>query len=146
MKGDTLLFGRLTIGANRINLGRGNITVLSIRMAEQLASIRVTDEAVIQLEMSRSKLPDSTTFDKTAYYEQQVAAKISTDPNEESPFPGITLGRVVEVMSSPIYEAYAAICEPNKRLGLTIRDLERIKLAYESTFPDCAPHFPLWIE
>ena len=146
MSPDTPLFGRMTIGSNRINLGRGGFNLLMVRATEQLQKHRVNDDTVIQIECSRNRLQDSTTFDKMQVVEQQLASQVITDMSAESPFPGITVGRVAEVMMTQEYISFEAICSPDKRLGLTMRDVERIQLAYFQAFPDCAPHFPKWID
>ncbi|MGL5935893.1 MAG: hypothetical protein ACRCZI_09765 [Cetobacterium sp.] len=146
MAPDTLLFGRLTHNGKRINLGRAPITILLTRALEEMRKLRKSDEMVIQMEFGTSKLPDSTTFDKLTVIEQQLAQNIMTDPNEESPFPGITIGRVTEVMMSPQYIAYEAICEPTKRMGLPDFDITMIRDSYVTKFPDCSPHFPKWID
>lgn len=146
MSPDTPLFGRLTLGGNRINLGRGGFNVLMIRAAEQLKKLRVGDDTVIQIECSRNRMQDASTFDKLQVIEHQLAAKTITDPSTESPFPGVTVGRVNEAMASQEYAAYAEICDPIKRLGLTKFFIDGTRLAYEQCFPDCAPYFPKWIE
>lgn len=145
MSPDTPLFGRLTLGSNRINLGRGGMSVLLIRASEQVQKHRIGDDTVIQIEMCRNKLMDSTTFDRAAVVEQQLAGNIITDHNEESPFPGITIGRVADVMMTPEYVAYEAICEPEKRMGLSQPDIDRITQEYHAIAKDCFPHFPKWI-
>lgn len=146
MSPDTPLFGRITIGSNRINLGRGGFSLLMTRATEQLQKHRVGDDTVIQIECSRNRLQDATTFDKLQVIEQQLGAQIVTDLDSESPFPGITIGRVAEAMASPEYTAYEAICDPHKRMGLTQGDVEDIRGRYELLFEDCFPHFPKWID
>lgn len=146
MSPETPLFGRLTLGSNRISLGRAGFATLFLRATGELHKHRVGDDVVVQIEMSRNKLPDSTTFDKASIIEHSIAAQILTDQNAESPFPGITVGRVTEVMMSPEYAAYEAICDPIKRLGLTNFAIDGARLTYELCFPDCAPYFPKWID
>ncbi len=146
MSPDTPLFGRMTLGSNRVSLGRGGFNILMIRASEQLQKHRVSDDTVIQIECSRNRLQDATTFDKMQVVEQQLATKVITDHSADSPFPGITVGRVAEVMMSPEYLAYEAICEPDKRMGLSMTDIEEILLAYHTFAADCFPHFPKWID
>lgn len=143
---DTPLFGRLTVSGKRITLGRGTISTLMIRAVEQVKQIRLSEDGVIQIEISKAKLQDATTFDKYSILEQQVAAQTMTNPDDESPFPGITIGRVAEVMVTPEYEAYEKICDPARRVGITSFDMEMIRDSYVSKFPDCAQHFPKWID
>lgn len=146
MSPETLMFGRLTHGTKRINLGRGPIHIVLTRAMEQMRQLRKQDEMVIQIELGTSKLMDSTTFDRAALQEQEFAQNLATDPNAESPFPGITIGRVTEVIMTPEYDAYAGICDPLKRQGLTLAEIANIRDAYWRTFPDCAPYFPKWID
>ena len=147
MSPDTPLFGRLTIGANRVSLGRGGTTLLLIRIAEQLRKLRPSEDAVIQIELSRNSLPDSSTFDKLARAEQQFGERIITDENAPSPFPNITVGRVAQAMASIEYESFYEIAsDPEKRMGLSQFDLEAIRSNYELAYPDCAPHFPKWVD
>ncbi len=145
MSPDTPIFGRLTLGSNRINLGRGGFHILMVRAAEQLQKHRIGDDTVIQIEMCRNRLQDATTFDKLQVIEQQLGAQIITDADAESPFPGITVGRVAMVMMTPEYVAYESICEPEKRMGLSQGDIDRITQEYHSIARDCFPHFPKWI-
>lgn len=142
---DTPLFGRLTVSGKRITLGRGTISTLMIRAVEQVKQIRLSEDGVIQIEISKAKLQDATTFDKYSILEQQVAAQTMTNPEDESPFPGITIGRVAEVMMTPEYEAYEKICDPANRVGLTTWQILDIKSAYHSVALDCVEHFPKWI-
>lgn len=145
MSPDTPMFGRLTLGANRVSLGRGGSTTLLIRVAEQLRKLRPTDDTVIQIELSRNHLPDSSTFDKLARAEQQLSQRVITDANAPSPFPNITVGRVAEVMATPEYMAYEAICEPNNRITLSENDIADIIHAYTRIAPECISYFPKWV-
>lgn len=146
MSPDTPLFGRITIGANRVSLGRGGTTTLLVRVAEQMRKLRPSDDTVIQIELCRNQLPDSTTFDKLTRAEQQFAAQVITDLDAPSVWPGITVGTVALAMESPEYAAYAEICDPIKRMGLNDVEIARIVEAYSVLFPDCISHFPKWID
>lgn len=146
MSPDTPMFGRITIGANRTSLGRAGTTTLLIRVAEQLRKVRPSDDTVVQIELSRNLLPDSTTFDKLSRAEAQFAERVIADPTTASPFPGITVGRVAEVMATPEYEAFEAICEPEKRMSMTLEEIREITAAYSEVAFDCITHFPKWVE
>jgi hypothetical protein len=146
MSPDTPMFGRITINANRISLGRAGTTTLLIRVAQQLRKLRPTDDAVVQIELSRNNLPDSSTFNKLAREEQQFAARVITDLDAPSPWPGVTVGTVARAMESPEYIAYNEICDPQKRMRLSDAEIQRIIDAYATLFPDCISHFPKWIE
>jgi len=146
MSPDSVLFARMTVGSSRIDLGRAKLPVLLIRMVEELRKVRPAEEAVIQLEMSRSKLMDASSFNYASLIEQQLAAQVIADPSVESPFPGVSLGRVADVMSSPEYDRYLHICEPSKRMGLTQDVILTICTEYLAFAPDCYEHFPKWID
>lgn len=145
MSPESKLYGRLAIGAARTSLGHAPMNVILIRAAEEIKKAKHREDMLITLEMSPSRLPDSTLFDKTSVMEQQLAANISTDMDAESPFPGITIGRVAEVMMTPEYNAYEAICDPLKRQGLSQSDIDRITQEYHAVARDCFEHFPKWI-
>ena len=145
MNSNTPLFGRISIGANRVSLGRGTLAAMLIRAAEQIKKARHKDDLLIRIELSPAKLPDSTTFDKSALLEQQLAEQTITDLSADSPFQGITIGRVTEAMLSPEYNAYAEICEPEKRIGLSDSQIRDIRQRWEAAYPDCASHFPVWL-
>lgn len=147
MSPDTPLFGRITLGTNRVSLGRGGTTLLFVRALEQIRKLRVGDEAVIQIELSRAPLPDASTFDRAARMEQMLAERLINDPDAPSPWPGITVGTVTLAMSSPEYEAYNAIAsDPAKRIGLSQDEIQTIIDRYAAVFPDCISHFPKWID
>jgi hypothetical protein len=101
---------------------------------------------VIQIELCRNHLPDSTTFDKLARQEQQFAERVVSDPDQPSPFVGISTGRVAQVMSTPEYEAYAEICEPDKRIGISQGEIDRITTEYFNVARECFEHFPKWVD
>lgn len=145
MSPDSKLYGRLSIGVNRTSLGHAPLTILLVRASQEIQKAKHREEMVITLEMSPTRLPDSTVFDKASVMEQQLSANIITDPDAESPFPGITMGRVSDVMMTPEYTAYEAICEPEKRMGLGQGDIDRITQEYHAIAKDCFPHFPKWI-
>lgn len=146
MSPDSKFYGRLSIGANRSSLGHAPMKVILIRASEQIQKAKHREDMIITLEMSPSRLPDSTVFDKAAVIEQQLSSSVITDPDVESPFPGITVGRVAEVMMTPEYVAYEAICSPDKRMGLSQPDIDRITQEYFRVCPDCFEHFPKWID
>lgn len=146
MNPDTPLFGRITINSKRISLGRAPVTSLMIRAVEQMRKVRHREDMLIQIELSPSRLMESSTFDRLSVMEQQLAERVITDGDTDSPFEGIKVGRVAEAMESPEYEAYAEICDPVKRQGLSDDQIRLIRDAYEAKFPDCACHFPFWIE
>lgn len=145
MSPDTLMFARLTHGAKRINLGRAPINVLMIRAMEEIKKIRKQDEMILQIEFGTSRLMDSTTFDRAAIQEQEFTSHLKHDPNEPSPFEGITMGRVAEVMMLPEYVAYEAICDPMKRQGMSQQDIDSITIQYRNAARDCFDYFPKWI-
>lgn len=141
------LYGRITINSKRTDLGFATLSAMFIRAAQvyQATQSKSSDLSVV-LELSGVKLPDSSIMNREAMVEQSLAAQIVTDPTEESPFEGITMGRVQEVMMSPEYASYSEICLPDNRIGLLPEEVAACKSAYVEAFPDCAPHFPKWID
>jgi hypothetical protein len=146
MSPETPLFGRMTHNGKRINLGRAPTHVLMTRALEEMRKLRKSDEMIIQLEFGTSRLQDATTFDKMQVVVQQLAAQIITDVDVESPFSGITVGRVAEAMASESYANYSMLCEPDKRIGFADSIINDWRTRYSQEFPDCFPHFPKWID
>jgi hypothetical protein len=141
------LFGRLTINGKRYDLGYTTMSQLLLRLAQVYSAHRSSSqELIVTFEASGTKLPDSSVLNREQMLEQSLAASIVNDPNEESPFEGISMGRVQEVMLSPEYEAWAYYCLPANREGITHDLIEFAQIAYRDKFPDCAPHFPKYIE
>ncbi len=141
------LFGRITINGKRTDLGHTTLSTMFIRAAQVYNSTQSRSPDInIILELSGAKLPDSSIMNREAIIEQSVAAHIVTDPNEESPFEGITMGRVQEAMASPEYQTWAHYCLPDNRLGVTSGDIVSAEAAYIERFPDCSPHFPKWVD
>lgn len=141
------LFGRVTINGKRTDLGFATLNAMFIRAAQVYAATQSRGSEInIIIELSAAKLPDSSILNREAIIEQSLVAQIITDPDEESPFEGITMGRVQEAMASPEYQAWAQLCQPDNRIGIDQDEIIRIADAYRSRFPDCAPHFPRWVE
>lgn len=141
------LFGRITINSKRTDLGHAPISQLFLRATQIFQSQRSSSpDITIVMEVSAAKLPDSSIMNREMQIEQSLAAQIVTNPDEESPFEGITIGRVTEVMATREYEQMAHICIPANREGLTVDEIENIKYRYRIEYPDCAPHFPRWVE
>jgi hypothetical protein len=141
------LYGRITINSKRTDLGYAPLNQLFLRAAQTYAMTRSDSrDLLITLEVSAAKLPDSSILNREAMVEQQLASAIIQDPDEESPFEGITIGRVQEVMATPEYETWAHLCIPVNREGVPHSQVQMVKMIYEDKFPDCAPHFPRYIE
>lgn len=141
------LYGRITINNKRTDLGFATINTLFIRAAQTYTSTQSkSSELNIVVELSGAKLPDSSILNREAMVEQSLAAQIVTDPDEESPFEGITMGRVQEAMASPEYQEWYQYCQPDNRIGVGAATIHNSRMTYEHHFPDCAPHFPKFIE
>lgn len=140
------LFGRLTLNGKRTDLGFAPLNTLFIRAAQTYASTRSNGDVNLVLEVSGAKLPDSSILSREQIVEQELVRHIETNPDEESPFEGITMGRVAEAMSSPQYAAWAELCLPDKRMGVADDLIDACRDAYREAFPDCFPHFPKWVE
>lgn len=145
MNPDTPLYGRITTGQTRTSLGRAAISTLMIRAMEQIRKTRHAETLVIQIELSPSKLQDSSTFDRHSILAAEQAQLAVDSSSGESPFPGISLARVAEAIASPEYAAYEKICDPEQRIGLNEATIKSITESYSSAFPDCFSSFPRWV-
>lgn len=141
------LFGRISINGKRTDLGHATLSTLFIRAAQVYNSTQSrSPEINLTIEVSHAKLPESSIMNREAMLEQSVAAQIITNPNDESPFEGITIGRVQQAMASPEYATWYQYCQPDNRIGIPDADIINAEARYIEAFPDCAPHFPKWIE
>lgn len=147
MNPNRTMYGRITINGKRTDLGRSEFTNMLIRATQIYQNTKATGgDYLMQIELATNPLLESTTFSHTQVLEQSLAAITITDDDSDSVFPGITIGRVKEVMATPEYERYAMLCDPAKRLGIEDDVIELVKGSYRGMFPDCAEHFPLWNE
>lgn len=141
------LFGRISINGKRTDLGHATLSTLFIRAAQVYNSTQSRNPEInLTIEVSHAKLPESSILNREAMLEQSVAAQIITNPDDESPFEGITIGRVQEAMTSPEYAAWYQYCQPDNRIGVGPAEIHNSRIRYRLKFPDCAPHFPKWID
>jgi hypothetical protein len=141
------LYARMTLNGKRTDLGFAAINIIFVRAAQVYQSTPSKgSEITMTLELSASKLPDTSILNREAMVEQSLAAQIVTDPSEESPFEGITMGRVQEAMASPEYATWYQYCQPDNRLGVDVQSIQDARQSYLERFPDCFPHFPKWID
>lgn len=142
MNPERIVYGRLTINDDRIDLGRASVRVMMQRFIEQYAKKRYDGEKLrLTIELADDKLT-TTILSREAQLEQE-AQQLYVSPDEEV-FPGVTAARAMEVMDTPEYIAYAHICEPANRIGVPDDTIEQVREAYKSRFSDCFDHFPLW--
>ncbi len=138
-------FGRLTIGTHKHTLGKApGFAETLVRAAQVLKAERVTDTTVVVIELSFSRLPEASSLDRESQLLNELNSHVLTDPDEEI-YPGVTLGRIQEVMLSESFIAYNELCQPDKRVGVEQSTIDLTRAKYEQAFPDCWPHFPLWI-
>lgn len=141
------LYGRITVNGKRTDLGFAPINIMFVRAAQVYQSTPAKgSEISLTVELSAVRLPDSSILNREAVVEQSLAAQIVTDPNEESPFDGISMGRVQEAMASPEYALWYQYCQPDNRIGVDPNDIQNALDAYNVRFPDCVVHFPKWID
>lgn len=147
---DRKLFGRVTLNSQTVSLGHAPIIELAKRLIEQyrLAKSPNSGKVSILVEISHEQLSAAGLLSDEQRLMNEFNQLLSTSSqDEETDWPGITMSRVAEVSSTPEFQAYQLIAtNPNKRLGLTALQIERIKLAYFAIAPDCAPHFPTWVD
>lgn len=141
---DKHLFGRLTIGSERIGLGNANVPILMQRIISQLQRAKPGKTIRIVIELSNERLPEASIMNREQALTNEMS-QLMADQSEEA-FPGVTVERVQEVMSTQCYQEYARICEPHARIGLDADYIAERKDAYQRLYPDCAPHFPRWVE
>ena len=141
------MFGRITINGKRESLGASPYPILIQRAIQLMDRSRVDGKEIfVTFEISSIPLPEASIFSRESQIEQSLASLMITDADEESPFPGITIGRVAEVMSSPEYQGYALVCEPDKRIGVPDSHIELLRTQYQLFAPDCFEHFPKWVD
>ncbi len=146
MSPDSKVYGRVTIGGNRVSIGHASVSVMLIRAGQEIQKAKHRAEMVIQIELSPTRLLDATTFDKAAKIEHELSTHFITNPDEDSGFPGVTIRRLTEAMDSPEYKAYAEICDPEKRMSLNEEFIQDTIQAFEVRFPDCFQYFPKWVD
>jgi len=139
------LYGRITLNGDVKSLGFATFQDLVLRAAHAYSQHKSRAEINIVIEVSEKQLSTSI-LSAEARLEQefnQIFALPNSD--EESQWPGITIGRVAACVSSATYRAYADLAtEPDNRIGVSQFEIDQICAAYAEEFPDCAPHFPVW--
>ena len=140
------VYGKITIGSHKIDLGRApTMMEMMKRLLEQAKSAKITEDQIMIIEFAYQILPKNLTLSREALLEQELQSMMLTDLTEEV-YPGVTLARVHEVMETEIFTQYYEICQPDKRIGIDDSSINKIKQTYELEFPDCVDHFPLWVK
>lgn len=145
---DRKLYGRLTIGKTQISLGFADPVELCRRLLEQYRTHKSSSSNIsVIIEWSSEQLAASLLSDDQRVIHEFNQLMTLSSPDDPTDWPGITIGRVAEVSVTPEYQAYNLIAtHPDRRIGLTHEEIEAIKRAYFEAYPDCAPHFPKWID
>lgn len=141
-----ILYGRVTHGDSQVDLGRATFETMLKRLAITSRSIPGQAKRII-VELSADPITDLSHASRSVQIEAELESSIlRTSEVHEEWRPGISFERMGEAIDSESYKAYARICEPNKRLGLTELRIEQIRLAYEHEWPDVSQHIPVWIQ
>ena len=142
------LYGRITIGNDRKSLGFATFDELMTRAVHTFVTTKSRASINIVLEVSENQLPATTLMNDEQRIESEFTALLAqADLDEDTAWPGIKLSRVVEVSATPEYLAYQSIAtNPSRRIGVDQSTIDSIKSAYFELAPDCAPHFPSWID
>lgn len=148
MNPERKVFGRMTVGKERITLGRAAFSDMLLRVSREYLKSQYRGEAPIVIELSQNELPEAFSIDKPPSVEEELFGRMvdQSEIQDEEAFPGVSVGRVIEVHESKEYERYALICDPAKRVGMDSQEVERIIQEYTDKFPDCVAHFPKWLD
>jgi len=146
MNFDRTYYGRLNINESKINLGCAELDMLLRRATNQLAKAATPRASKLQITMEFSTVPllDASILNHEQALVNEMQSLMVEDSEEI--YPGITAKRVAEVFVTPQCEAYRKLCHPQNRIGIPPDEVRRIIDEYRAAFPDCIPHFPLWVD
>lgn len=140
------LYGRITIGGTRSSLGYAEFSELMMRATHVYIKAKWSGNISVLLEVSQDQLPEQSIQSEEERLNNEFFSQMQP-LDSESPYEGLTMGQIAEAMDSDEYKAYALVAShPEKRLGLTQRDLERLQLEYVQRFPLVAVHIPVWVD
>ena len=146
MNPERKLFGRVNFGPNQVDLGRATIDKLAVRLIEQYRKSKYQGEPLsILVEIHSNPLPPTTIMSR----EQQLLhefANIPLTPDDEEIYPGITMGRAMEIMNSDIGQQYNEIRNPDKRVGLGNDYVTQIRRCFDEQFGEDGQTVLPWIE
>lgn len=144
MNPDRKVFGRMTLNGTKIDLGRANFSIVMQRLMEQYRNKRYEGEKLqIIVEIADDPLPATSIMSRDEQIAHEFANLPMAAPDEEA-FPGVTMQRVAEVMSDPLYDQWNELCKPDNRIGIPQSHIDSIRDQYRTQFPDCFDHFPVW--
>ena len=143
---DRAYHGRVTLVGKKIKLGHARLPILIQRFAEEFKAARFTGAKITGVfEFSSDPLPDAGLLDRETQLMHEMGALFADDLEEV--FPGVTASRVADVMQSDQFNNYAQLAGyPEKRIGVDSQFIEDMRIRYEIAYPDCAPHFPRWVD
>lgn len=69
------------------------------------------------------------------------------DPDEDSPYKGITMGELVEAQESEEYKLYNHFASiPDNRVGIDSSHIDSAQTLWRLKYPRIAEHIPKWID
>lgn len=150
-------------GTERIELGKANWGVITSRAFANLkafsgpvesfniicgvtkADLSRVAKGGVQAEYEHEGLnPDSPLFglDKSV-----IDSMVTIEDDTPSPFEGITMDRLIEANTSSEFEAYRLMaCNPDKRVGVDSDHIAKLRVDWETAYPDVARFIPPWKE
>lgn len=138
-------FGRLTINDDRIDLGFASVQELIKRLVDKYTAKRYDGEQLrLVVEISDTQLTHTSLLSREAQLEAEFQSLIVPASDLDEIFPGVSTARVLEAYESESYQQYLLICDPNKRIGLSVAETDLIRDTYQSEFPDVFDHVPVW--
>lgn len=159
-----LVYGKLVInGETEVDLGRTTMVEMSQRFNVTVKSRIDTDitQCVMLLADTKESLGQiKSTSGKTYEHEglnpdsplygldkDVIDSIVQIDDETPSPFPGITMNRLMEAQASPEYKAYLIFAlHPDKRVGVSGDDIKDCRIEWEQAYPDVATHCPKWVD
>ena len=141
------LYARITLNNSKKSLGKApTLNEFLRRAAVEYTTHKYNGEKFIGLiEFSYEPLPSDTIMSR----EQQLLhefANIPLTPDDEEIYPGITMGRAMEIMNSEIGIRYNEIRNPDKRVGLDNEIIKEVRLDFHNAYGIDGQTVLPWIE
>lgn len=141
------LYAQITVGNTTSTLGAADLDTITLRFRNHLASARLTDTTLVTFRVSHSPIEDSLSNNPASKLAMEFESLLENDPEADSPYEGISMGRVHEAMESIEFAEYQRIAsKPDNRIGFSLEVINLITNNYRNRFPDCFAHFPLWVD
>lgn len=144
MNPERLLYGRMNVKGEKINLGRAQLQDMLVRVTRQYIKFPAPrGEYSVILELSTEPLPAETIVDKETQLAHEMQALMVTDPNEMLDI-GITAGRLDEITDDADFHLYSRMCVAANRVGVPDSEISRIKQACTDKFGEDHTKIRFW--